>query len=1078
MFLSFLLFLSLTIAAQGQPSIETRDGELTYVLEQGKQLSVQEVSSDGSVVSKATPIVTENGFPNQMEKHGVVSEDTLPGLLDMDGVVNKTNIPSVLKETTSVIHEEDLAAMLDEATTTGKVNGIVLNSPPASKSEMVDALAMVATKQSVNESLQQMHKDVAETIDASTKSQLSQMEKLTQNLLIRIWENTAVPNAHKAVEETMEEEVAPGLLGVSLYDTPGHHTWKRKPGTKRIKVYVTGGGGGGGSHNSDDAQGGGGGGGTCIQFYDVTNIDHVQVEVGYGGFGGWGNTAAGGLSGTKSTFLECIGYGGTRTFNWGVGGNGGSASGGVFNIPGGHGHTGNIDGRTNGDAGGNGGDSYWGGGGAGATHWADRRPGFSGGGGGGNYWSRNNMEQLGKGGDGVVVVEEYGQPYREFPAREALTSMPTPSADNLDRARALEASLLQGQLKLALSSLGGRGLVGLKMDSSPGTKTYKRSPKVTHIRVYVTGGGGGGGSHNTDDAQGGGGAGGTCIKLIDVRDMPSITYVVGAGGKGSTGNTPRGGSNGGTSSFGGKMCVGTGGLIVPTWGAGGEGGAAYNGDINLKGGFGHTGNIDSSGNSDAAGNGGDSYWGGGGAGATHWGNRRPGFLGGGGGGNHASRNQATSLGNGGNGVIVIEEYSGAPVAFAAVAVGNAGGLGDNLAPKGTAFGSGSLTGYCSDIKATDDASNQTGFHCVGNINDGKDGVKNSWIPQKTGKAFVGIRFKEPLTLKGFAFSRDATSSTSDRNNGFKVIQVTASANPGKSTSDSEWIDVHAAISTTVGNLNGEFKAPNEKKVYYTVAGNLVITAIRVILLDNNDAIDEFSVYGTGKDASRAVEQRLIDVEKAYDALQDDLSNRNMYTGPLGMQVFTKAGAFTWNKPSGVNKIKIYVTGGGAGGGSHNTDDAQGGGGAGSTCIRLLDVSTIKSIKGVVGSGGLGGTGNRPVSGTNGGTSTFGGCSAGGGRIVPTWGLGGNGGRATATGDALLIPGGYGHCGNIDGHDNYEAGGNGGSSFWTPGGSGASYWGNRRPGRLGSGGGGNHARRSDTSSTGNGGVGVVVIEYYP
>lgn len=68
------------------------------------------------------------------------------------------------------------------------------------------------------------------------------------------------------------------------------------------------------------------------------------------------------------------------------------------------------------------------------------------------------------------------------------------------------------------------------------------------------------------------------------------------------------------------------------------------------------------------------------------------------------------------------------------------------------------------------------------------------------------------------------------------------------------------------------------------------------------------------------------------------------------------------KPAGVERIKVYVTGGGAGGGSHNQDDAQGGGGAGGTCIRMVDVSKVQSVRVVVGGGGAGGTGNSPTSG--------------------------------------------------------------------------------------------------------------------
>lgn len=76
-----------------------------------------------------------------------------------------------------------------------------------------------------------------------------------------------------------------------------------------------------------------------------------------------------------------------------------------------------------------------------------------------------------------------------------------------------------------------------------------------------------------------------------------------------------------------------------------------------------------------------------------------------------------------------------------------------------------------------------------------------------------------------------------------------------------------------------------------------------------------------------------------------------------MQTFTTAGTFTWTRPSGVTRIKVYVTGGGGGGGSHNSDDAQGGGGAGGTAIKVMDVTSIPSVTVTVGAGGVGSCGN-------------------------------------------------------------------------------------------------------------------------
>lgn len=129
--------------------------------------------------------------------------------------------------------------------------------------------------------------------------------------------------------------------------------------------------------------------------------------------GGKGNCKTCGKPGGDSTFggNVCVGKGGRNVPNWGIGGAGGAATGGYLNLVGGYGHTGNIDGYGNSEAGGNGGDSYFGGGGAGASHWGQRRPGFNGGGGGGNYMGSGrgswDVPATGKGGDGIVVIEEF-----------------------------------------------------------------------------------------------------------------------------------------------------------------------------------------------------------------------------------------------------------------------------------------------------------------------------------------------------------------------------------------------------------------------------------------------------------------------------------------------------------------------------------------------------------------------------------------------------------------------------------------------------------------------------------------------
>ena len=80
------------------------------------------------------------------------------------------------------------------------------------------------------------------------------------------------------------------------------------------------------------------------------------------------------------------------------------------------------------------------------------------------------------------------------------------------------------------------------------------------------------------------------------------------------------------------------------------------------------------------------------------------------------------------------------------------------------------------------------------------------------------------------------------------------------------------------------------------------------------------------------------------------------TGGLkATHTFTSSG--TWNKPSGINTIKVIVTGGGGGGGggAYNSNTG-GGGGAGGTAIEFLDVSSgYSAVTVTVGNGGSGGS---------------------------------------------------------------------------------------------------------------------------
>ncbi|EJJ3070178.1 TPA: phage tail protein [Escherichia coli] len=199
------------------------------------------------------------------------------------------------------------------------------------------------------------------------------------------------------------------LVNTRVFTSSG--TYTPTPGTKRIRVTITGGGGGGGgckaiSNNETFFGAGGGAGGTVITI--LTPIQNsYPVTIGAGGAGGVG--ATNGLKGGDSSFGSVIAPGGEGGGKVGVtntnGGNGGVPNIGDIRITGGDGgdgQSGNI------SVSGEGGTSYWGGGGRAGAGGGVRGRAF-GSGGGGAYdagYSGTSMTG-GKGADGVCIIEEF-----------------------------------------------------------------------------------------------------------------------------------------------------------------------------------------------------------------------------------------------------------------------------------------------------------------------------------------------------------------------------------------------------------------------------------------------------------------------------------------------------------------------------------------------------------------------------------------------------------------------------------------------------------------------------------------------
>ena len=303
-------------------------------------------------------------------------------------------------------------------------------------------------------------------------------------------------------------------------------------------------------------------------------------------------------------------------------------------------------------------------------------------------------------------------------------------------------------------------------------------------------------------------------------------------------------------------------------------------------------------------------------------------------------------------------------------------------------------------------------------------------------------------------------------------------------------DGSAAVNFSKGiNASGVATASNFKTgvsnlhdVGLTLSGGQIDVGSN-IKLGNAGVVTATTFTGSGANLTNIPAANLTGTLPAIDG-----SNlTNVGGGLQSVQVFTSNG--TWNRPSGITKVRITCTGGGAGGGGGtNSWNNGGGGGAGGTSIKLLDVTSIASVSVTVGNGGNGGAaGNNR--GFGGGTSSFGShCTGtggeGGGYGWQDAGTYGNGGTATG-GDINLDGGDAGSNGGGDIQDESASGAVGGASYWGGGGQNGASLSNvnqaNYDGKVarayGSGGGGSDDNQGTSYTGGAGKAGVVYVEEY-
>jgi len=280
------------------------------------------------------------------------------------------------------------------------------------------------------------------------------------------------------------------------------------------------------------------------------------------------------------------------------------------------------------------------------------------------------------------------------------------------------------------------------------------------------------------------------------------------------------------------------------------------------------------------------------------------------------------------------------------------------------------------------------------------------------------------------------------------------------------------------SLNGTIQKPNSS---YTVSGSTITFSSN---LATGDVIDFIQILGdvldlgvpsdatvtTAKLADSSVSLAKLTATGTKDAttfLRGDNTFASAAGGLQSVQVFHSSGTYT--KPSGINKIRVFITGGGGAGGNGDSGvfySAAGGGAAGGTAIELLDASSITTVTVTIGAGAIRG-------GAASGTSSFGSyCSATGGTNGKnTNGAGGTNLGGNGVGGDLNL---YGQGGGGSFAPTTQTQGvAGGNSYWG-GGAGGVYSQNGVNGYHGGGGSGGNVVGS---GGGNGGDGICYIEEY-
>jgi hypothetical protein len=303
--------------------------------------------------------------------------------------------------------------------------------------------------------------------------------------------------------------------------------------------------------------------------------------------------------------------------------------------------------------------------------------------------------------------------------------------------------------------------------------------------------------------------------------------------------------------------------------------------------------------------------------------------------------------------------------------------------------------------------------------------------------------------------------------------------------------VGGSNNVAIGNLAGSNYKTSESNNICIGASVTGTTGESNMIRIGNPSVSSFCIIGgiiNNPIASITNPQQVV-----IDKTTGQLASTNVGFSSINQQIFTASGSYTPTSTMKYCIVELQGAGGGGGGISATVSGTQavaGGGGAGGYCKSLYTAAQIGASKAITLASGGAGAPAGPNNGTGAGISSFDslmtayGGAGGSGLLGSTFfyqipgGIGG-----TVTGGIILnVPGNPGEWGistYYPGSPNVNycvVGGQGGSSFYSGGGtgSGADGAGNSAAGYGGGGGGACGANPSVSFAGGNGSQGICIV----